>query len=343
MSRIGFGYGNLTTAHQSSHKWYPYNKGGSQRKWYGNNEFVIAFDPSSYDILSRQGNKLPSRQYYFKPSVTWAGISGGDFSVRICEAGFIFDGTGSCLFRRDRYSLEYFNALLNSTSASYLLKIISPTISFEVGHIKRIPVPSADVGRAEDLARQALAISRDDWDDFEISWDFKSLQWLKISNKNDSIGASWTSWELVTGARIEKMRRLETENNRVFIDAYGLQDEISPEVPEDQITLARADREKDCQRLISYAVGCMMGRYSLDEPGLIYAHAGNVGFDSSRYEKTFPADADGIVPITDESWFEDDAAIRVREFVRRLGRQHTGRKHGVAGREPGHQGQRNGG
>ena len=110
------------------------------------------------------------------------------------------------------------------------------------------------------------------------------------------------------------MKSLEEGNNRLFIEAYGLQDELSPEVPEDQITLARADREKDCQRLISYAVGCMMGRYSLDEPGLIYAHAGNVGFNPDCY-KTFPADADGIVPITDELWFEDDAAHRVREFL----------------------------
>lgn len=109
--------------------------------------------------------------------------------------------------------------------------------------------------------------------------------------------------------------QLEVENNRIFINAYGLQDELAPEVPESQITLARADREKDCQRLISYAIGCMMGRYSLDEPGLIYAHAGNVGFDPSRYA-TFPADADGIVPITDELWFADDAPSRIREFLR---------------------------
>lgn len=117
-----------------------------------------------------------------------------------------------------------------------------------------------------------------------------------------------------TKGRISDVKLLEEENNRLFINAYGLQDELSPEVPEDQITLTRADREKDCQRLISYAIGCMMGRYSLDEPGLIYAHAGNVGFDPSRYAR-FPADADGILPVTDEHWFEDDAPARVREFL----------------------------
>ena len=116
-------------------------------------------------------------------------------------------------------------------------------------------------------------------------------------------------------SRIHRVKFLEEENNRIFIGSYGLQDELSPEVPESQITLARADREKDSQRLISYAIGCMMGRYSLDEPGLIYAHAGNVGFEPGRYA-TFPADADGIVPITDELWFADDAPSRIREFLR---------------------------
>ena len=114
--------------------------------------------------------------------------------------------------------------------------------------------------------------------------------------------------------RIKRLKILEEENNRLYINAYGLQDELSPEVPESQITLTRADREKDCQRLISYAIGCMMGRYSLDAPGLIYAHAGNVGFDASRYP-SFPADADGILPVTDQPWFADDAPTRIREFL----------------------------
>ena len=118
----------------------------------------------------------------------------------------------------------------------------------------------------------------------------------------------------ISTERIVKLKGLEEENNRIFINAYGLQAELSPEVPEDQITLARADREKDCQRLISYAIGCMMGRYSLDEPGLVYAHAGNVGFDPSRYTR-FAADADGILPITDEHWFDDDAPARLRDFL----------------------------
>jgi hypothetical protein len=142
--------------------------------------------------------------------------------------------------------------------------------------------------------------------------DFPSFL-VKLGTERVSIG--WDNWSKQCANNHVNLREIETENNRLFIDAYGLQDELKPQVPESQITLARADREKDCQRLISYAIGCMMGRYSLDEPGLIYAHAGNVGFEPGRYA-TFPADADGIVPITDELWFADDAPSRIRDFLR---------------------------
>ena len=138
---------------------------------------------------------------------------------------------------------------------------------------------------------------------------------LENESESRSLQSSWNLWLKISKSRIHRVKFLEELNNRIFIRSYGLQDELSPEVPEDQITLTRADREKDCQRLISYAIGCMMGRYSLDAPGLIYAHAGNVGFDPSRYP-SFPADADGILPVTDQPWFADDAAARVREFLR---------------------------
>jgi hypothetical protein len=136
----------------------------------------------------------------------------------------------------------------------------------------------------------------------------------QASGQATSLEHCFKQWQTQNRNAIAEMKRLEEENNRLFIEAYGLQDELSPDVPEEQITLTRADREKDCQRLISYAIGCMMGRYSLDEPGLIYAHAGNIGFDPDRYP-SFPADTDGIVPITDELWFEDDAANRLNEFL----------------------------
>jgi hypothetical protein len=156
---------------------------------------------------------------------------------------------------------------------------------------------------------------RNDWDRSEMSWDFCQNDFVKYSKFGGSMLNSWAGHLAETTEEFKEAKELEESNNRFIINAYGLQDELTPEVPESQITLARADREKDSQRLISYAIGCMMGRYSLDEPGLIYAHAGNVGFEPGRYA-TFPADADGIVPITDELWFADDACSRIREFLR---------------------------
>ena len=164
------------------------------------------------------------------------------------------------------------------------------------------------------ISRKCINRSEADWDKFETSWSFQSFPWAVPIINSFQASDSWEKWNIDLHHAVAEMQQDEAKINAIFIGTYGLQSELTPEVPEDQITLARADREKDCQRLISYAIGCMMGRYSLDEPGLIYAHAGNLGFDASRYA-TFPADADGIVPLTDELWFTDDAANRVREFL----------------------------
>ena len=167
----------------------------------------------------------------------------------------------------------------------------------------------------EERASRAVDIAKSDWDETEESFSFSGPQFLRNNLKEIRFSLAWAEWKEICCNRILEIKEIQEKNNAAFIHAYGLQDELSPEVHEEQITLIRADREKDSQRLISYAIGCMMGRYSLDEPGLIYANAGNVGIDPTRY-KTFPADTDGIVPITDELWFEDDAAHRVREFLR---------------------------
>lgn len=168
---------------------------------------------------------------------------------------------------------------------------------------------------AMEVAREAINICKSDWDEREISMGFEKLMFASTNSGFDALQIDWRKSESIRVNRFSRVIQLEEKNNQLFIDAYGLKDELTPEVPESQITLARADREKDSQRLISYAIGCMMGRYSLDEPGLVYAHAGNVGFEPGRYA-TFPADADGIVPITDELWFADDAPSRIREFLR---------------------------
>ena len=194
-------------------------------------------------------------------------------------------------------------------------KVLNPTIHFHVGYFNLLPYPSKIIGKIDtikNLLNILVSEEKADWDSYETSWNY-TIDPL-INKKKNTLEASYHHLQMQKHDSILEIMHLEEENNRLFIEAYSLQDELTPEVPENQITITRADREKDCQRLISYAIGCMMGRYSLDEPGLIYARGGNIGFGPDRYA-TFPADADGIVPITDTLWFEDDAANRIREFL----------------------------
>jgi len=206
-------------------------------------------------------------------------------------------------------------ALLNSKLSSIYIPILNPTIDLQVRDVRNIPfderrIPIVDIAN---IGNRLIDAAKQDWDEQEISIEYSVLPYA-IKKLERCLRNDWESWRTNLESRFQECKRLEEANNQLFISAYGLREELSPDVPEDQITLTRADREKDSQRLISYAIGCMMGRYSLDEPGLIYAHAGNIGFDATRY-KTLPADADGIIPITDELWFEDDAANRIREFI----------------------------
>ena len=185
-----------------------------------------------------------------------------------------------------------------------------PIVESEIEQIK----PQVD-----EVVEEAVAIARADWDSFETSWDFKRLQIVDcgLRNESNSVEECWLNWKNLCDERVARMQELETENNRLFIGAYGLEDELSPEVPLSQITLMRADAEKDTRRLLSYFIGCLMGRYSLDEEGLIYADAGGKGFDPSRCQ-TFPADDDGIVPVTDIEWFPQEAARQFEKFVRHV-------------------------
>lgn len=320
----GFGVPDRESARASNRKWFPYNKGGSQRRWYGNNEYVVNWQEDGRDIKSKKkadldagritanNSKCWNQEYYFKPSISWSGISSGSPGFRRYDAGFIFSGAGLSAFFDESIANEA-HGFLNTKLCQALLAIISPGLSLTSGEFGRVPYAEIQ-GNNSNLVSRLVSLARSDWDSFEGSWDFEGLPMISVDFIENTLASSWLKWSSVTQSRIIETKSAEEENNRLFINAYGLQDELSPEVPEDQITLTRADREKDCQRLISYAIGCMMGRYSLDEPGLIYAHAGNVGFDPSRYTR-LPADADGILPITDEHWFEDDAPARVREFL----------------------------
>ena len=295
-------------------KWLPYNKGGPFRKWYGNNELVICFDRECRNQMAKSKTHVrPSQSLYFKEGGTWSALSSGKFGIRYYPDGYLFDSKGQvAVGKLHKYIIAYFNSCCCQTYANILM----PTLDYKCGDVKKIPFQLLNEKiYIEQLADSAIELARQDWDSFETSWDFQTFPLLLSIHKEESIKQSFRNWQSHCTNQIKRTQELETENNRLFIEAYGLQDELTPEVPEDQITLARADQKADIKRLISYSIGCMMGRYSLNQPGLIYANSGNEGFDPSKY-KIFPADDDGIIPIMDMDWFDDDATNRFVEFIK---------------------------
>jgi hypothetical protein len=299
-------------------KWIPYNKGGGCRKWYGMNGSVVNWANDGAEIKAIPHSVVASASLYFQKGLTWSTITIGRFSVRFFGEGFIFDNGGCCLFSDNDRRL-YFLALMNSVIFEYLLSKINPTVNFQSGEIAKLPVIlEKGIKLAVDNNTTSLIqSSRADWDNFETSWDFRDQPLLRPGLKGATLETSWRNWEAQGTAAIRRMQELETENNRLFIAAYGLDGELQPEVPEEQITLARADVRKDAAAFISYAVGCMMGRYSLEQPGLILANAGDTL--SEYLEKvpnpSFMPDADGILPVTDQVWFDDDLVLRLEEFL----------------------------
>lgn len=300
---------NVKTVSQSK-RWFVFNSGGGFRRWFGNVAHVVNWHNDGFDIKTGHNPIVPNEHLYLRLCVTWSKVSSGSPSFRLQPSNVIPGDAGPFAIVNDVISAL---GLLNSKTTEAALEVINPTLNYQVGDLARVPAKLDLLDGHLHCIEKCIEISKIDWGDSETAFSFSEFGLLNIMIRS-SLADSWNYWSELLQQRIQTLLDLEKNNNRLFIEAYGLQDELSPEVPEEQITLARADREKDCQRLISYAIGCIMGRYSLDEPGLIYAHAGNVGFDPDRYN-TFPGDADGIVPITDELWFEDDAPNRIREFL----------------------------
>lgn len=329
---IGLRFESAESASESDFRWFPYNKGGEYRKWYGNNEYVINWFKNGEDIKAYKGSFVRGEKYYFNPGITWSKVTGGSLSFRAFDEGFLFDTGGLCLFTIDR---DYIAAILNSKASIEVMKLLAPTMNFTVGTVSSIPCVS-EVENIRQNASQLIRLTLIDWNAYELSWDFQSLPLLDVANDSRStLECSYIKAIDQANHTIASCRNLEEENNRLLIDAYGLQDELTPGVPIKQITLKvnpayrygmkgteeernTRFREDTMAELVSYAIGCMMGRYSLDEPGLIYANSGNEGFDAlverGAYTK-FPADDDGIIPLTDKEWFADDAANRLVEFI----------------------------
>ena len=338
---------DASDADESGKKWFPYQKGGPFRKWSGNLEYVVNWYNDGHEIKSetlknypqlswdKLGWKISNESLYFKKSLTWTATSSSYFGARLSETGCLFDVTGSFAVPLDAHIYSCL-AFLCSPVTQYLIQCLNPTLSTQPHDLAILPYYNDGVAEKvpiiNDVADFLVRTAASDWDAYERSWDFESLPILTASSEpTPSLESSYTAWITQSRETIAEMKRLEEENNRLFIDAYGLQDELAPDVPIEQITLTvnpayrygvklteeeqwTRFRQDTMKQLVSYVIGCVMGRYSLDAPGLIYAHSGGAGFDPSRYT-TFPADPDGIVPLTDSDWFEDDAAHRLIEFI----------------------------
>ncbi len=293
-------------------KWIPYNKGGVIRKWYGNNEYVIAFDRAVRDEMKQcKGHVRPSQHLYFREGATWSDVGSGFFCVRYYPSGFLFDGKGMAVVSP---RIWYLLGLMNSVVFQHLAEIVMPTLNYKSGTVKKLPyVEPSDDNIVELNARRAVVIVKRDWDAQERSWQFMAHPFVGTSRTDDLV-TSLASIQSAMRQAHEELLRIEEANNRYFLDRFGLAMEL-PTVPgAEQLTIDAGSSDVLVRRLMSYAVGCAMGRYSLDKPGLIYANSGNEGFDPSQY-KTFPADPDGIVPTTEIDWFPDSAAHRFEEFV----------------------------
>jgi len=348
--KIGFAYNSLSEARESKRKWFPFNKGGEFRKWYGNNEFVVNWKNDGEELKHWLVNNpndptttscsryIRSPNFYFKPSITWSKISSSNFSVRLSEKGFIFSDASNGAFPEKKYIL-FFTGYLNSKLVSICLEILSPTLNFKSGDIAKLPIlyeaNKLIKEEADKIIKRVVTITKTDWNSYEISWDFTNLPLLQPDYHQPTLKATYstlrTHWQKTT----LEMQRLEEENNRIFNEAYGLQEELKPDVLLSEITLTcnphyrygskKTDEKREAllladtmQELISYAVGCMFGRYSLDKPGLILANQGETIDDYLALipEPTFKPDDDNVIPITDADWFTDDIGERFKRFLK---------------------------
>ncbi|WP_441252099.1 BREX-1 system adenine-specific DNA-methyltransferase PglX [Tardiphaga sp. 71_E8_N1_1] len=316
LSRIAFGSADAVSANRDGKDWFPFNKGGDFRRWYGNFSFVVNYERNGESLIELVTAKYPrisdpefvikNRKYYFRESITWSDITISQNAFRYCPPGFIFDVCAPSAFFSQRSAMLRSMAFLNSKVCTYLTGLLNPTVHFTLGDFKRLPF--RDVA-GENCVEECISIAKEDWDSFETSWDFEEFPIVKFASTPGRMMDAFDQWGARCAENLARIKELEEQNNRNFIQAYGLENEMKAEIKEDEITLARSEKGEDVRRLISYSIGCMMGRFSLVEPGVVYAGSGNQGFDPNRYG-SFSPDTDGIIPMVDGDWFSDDVSNR---------------------------------
>jgi hypothetical protein len=304
--KISFETNSLVGTNTTNKKWFPYNHGGERTRWYGGHYEIVNLYHNAFEMRQEPNSMLRNSEWYYKEGITWNRVgNGSNFHARIAESGFVFDDCSPTGFTSDLYSLL---AYLNSPVFDYFLSLFSSGFKTEIGHIQKVAYKKVKSETVTKLCKQNISLSRADWDAFETSWDFKRHP--LIGGK--SVAAAFDKWEKECDERFNTLKANEEELNRIFIDIYGLQDELTPEVEDKDVTVRPADKTRDIKSLISYAVGCMFGRYSLDVDGLAYAGG---EWDGAKYT-TFVPDRDNVLPICDDEYFDDDIAGRFVDFVK---------------------------
>ncbi|MFJ7829471.1 BREX-1 system adenine-specific DNA-methyltransferase PglX [Peribacillus sp. NPDC097284] len=303
-------------------KWRFYAKGGGFRKWSGNLLELVDWSEAAREVYKNgHGSQIIPEKFWYKKAITWGLITSAIPSFRVLPENATFDKGGSSIFLREEKYFNYILSLLNSKVGLYYLKHLSPTLNIQVRDVRNIPVivSNRDLIRVENLTKATLVLSELDWNSFETSWDFEAHPFLMYGQNEQSLETCYTNWETYAYSQFNQLKQNEEELNSIFIDLYGLQDELTPEVPDKEITIRRADRVRDAKGFLSYCVGLMMGRYSLDVEGLAYAGG---DWDRSKYV-TFMPDEDGILPLTEHVYFEDDVVSRLEDIlVTVFGKEH---------------------
>jgi len=311
----GFSMSN-ETAGISGLKWFPYNKGGEFRKWYGNNDYVINWKDNGFELRRFSGSVIRNPNYQFRQSITWSKISSGNIAFRFKPEGHLFDVAGTSIFASDSIQ-KFLLGFCNSKVALIIANVLSPSLNYEVGHIANFPIiESNDKSESvNEIVENNISLSRTDWDSFETSWDFKRhplIPQYPIRVNSLTLSESFATWQQACEERFQALKSNEEELNRIFIEIYGLQDELTPDVEDKDVTVRKANLGREIRSLISYTVGCMFGRYSLDVEGLAYAGG---DWDNGKY-KIFIPDKNNIILITDEDYANDDIANQFIDFVK---------------------------
>ncbi|WP_315336318.1 BREX-1 system adenine-specific DNA-methyltransferase PglX, partial [Fusobacterium pseudoperiodonticum] len=356
IKEIGFQYENTESIWKDKKKYVIYNKGGEVRKWYGNQDNLIKFDEKNYNLLKNSGNKLPSKEYYFKESISWSKVSSTNFSMRFYQKGFIFADAGMSYFSKE--NLKYILGISNSKLINKFLAVLSPTLNFEAGHLALIPLIYNDNKKIIELIEENISISKEEWDSRETSWDFEKLSLIDGKDLKSAYENYCSHWR----DNFVQLHKNEEELNRLFIEIYELQDEMDEKVSFDDITILKKEakiveidnskarefsseserylydrgvnlefnKDELVKQFLSYAIGCIMGRYSTNKPELIMANSDDVlelssnkflvkdanGDIRQEVKTEFLPDEFGILPITAEKDFSNDIVERVKEFVK---------------------------